>query len=135
MNDEMKSPFDTKEWKDLSEKFNDGVKQMQARQEEYWNTLTADQQLDVFCVIMSKLAKGELDEGRTYRGILYDTFGWGPDAYMPAQVSGFLDIHNAIFSYEEKVDMIKKFCQQAMDITKDDLDEQIRNYILKRDYL
>lgn len=120
---------------ELSKSFNEGIKVMEENQEKYWDSLSKDQQLDVFCCVMRRLAHGELDEGRTYRGILYDVFDWGPEAYMPAQVSGFLDIHNAIYSFEEKVALIKKFCESKMDITKDNLEEQVREYILKREYL
>lgn len=130
----MSNPFDTDSWKEASKSFQEGIKAIEESQEKYWDSLSQDQQLDVFCCIMRRLAQGELDERRTYRGILYDVFNWGPEAYMPAQVSGFLDIHNAIYSYEEKVDLIKKFCEKGMDITKDNLEEQIREFVLKREY-
>jgi len=62
----------------------------------FWNSLSKDQQLLAFCEVISRLTKAELVEHRSYRGVLYDTFGFDLDSYVCAQVSGFLDLHNAI---------------------------------------
>lgn len=64
--------------------------------EEFWESLTKDQQLKVFCAVMRRLYKGEIVEDRSYRSILYDVFGFGLEAYSAAQSAGFLDIHNSI---------------------------------------
>jgi len=37
-----------------------------------------------------------MDQG-SFRHVLYDTFGFGPDSYIPAQLAGFLSINNLIF--------------------------------------
>ena len=63
---------------------------------QFWNSLTQDQQLLAFCEVVSRLVQGELVEQKSYRGILYDTFGFGLDSYVTAQVSGFMDLHNSI---------------------------------------
>lgn len=62
----------------------------------FWNSLTTEQQLLAFCEVVSRLTQAELVEQKSYRGVLYDTFGFGLDSYVTAQVSGFLDLHNAI---------------------------------------
>lgn len=67
----------------------------------YYSSLEPEEQLWAFCAVIEKLCKGELDEGRSYRGILYDTFGWGPEAYSAAQHAGFLSLHNSIYRFED----------------------------------
>jgi len=62
----------------------------------FWNGLTEQQQLLAFCEVVSRLVQAELVDKRSYRGVLYDTFGFGLESYVMAQVSGFLDLHNAI---------------------------------------
>jgi len=62
----------------------------------FWNTLTKDEQLLAFCEVVSRLTKAELTEHRSYRGVLYDTFGFDESSYVCAQISGFLELHNAI---------------------------------------
>jgi hypothetical protein len=67
----------------------------------YFSSLEPEEQLWAFCAIIEKLCKGELDDNRSYRGVLYDTFGWGPEAYAAAQHAGFLSLHNSIYSFED----------------------------------
>lgn len=65
--------------------------------EKFWNSLNKDEQLLVFCAVIRRLHKGEIEENRSYRGVLYDIFGFDLDAYSMAQCAGFLDIHNSIY--------------------------------------
>lgn len=67
----------------------------------YYSSLEPEEQLWAFCAVVEKLSKGELDENRSYRGILYDTFGWGPESYAAAQHAGFLGLHNSIYRFED----------------------------------
>jgi hypothetical protein len=67
----------------------------------YYSGLEPEEQLWAFCSIVEKLCQSELDEGRSYRGVLYDTFGWGPEAYAAAQHAGFLGLHNAIYKFDD----------------------------------
>ena len=88
----------------LHESGNEFAKAMDAYQQmanSYYSSLEPEEQLWAFCAIVEKLCKGELDEGRSYRGILYDTFGWGPEAYAAAQCAGFLGLHNSIYKFED----------------------------------
>jgi len=67
----------------------------------YYSSLEPEEQLWAFCAVVEKLCQGELDEGRSYRGILYDIFGWGPEAYAAAQHAGFLGLHNSIYRFDD----------------------------------
>lgn len=72
-------------------------KQFYKEETEFWNTLSKEQQLLAFCKIMRMLHEAEFDDRGTYRWVLYDKFGFDKDAYMRAQLAGFLDIHNALY--------------------------------------
>lgn len=81
---------------DLREEWKEFEKRLFAEQDRFWDSLTKDQQLLVFCKVVRKLVKAELEENRSYRGVLYSEFEFDLDAYVVAQISGFLDLHNCI---------------------------------------
>lgn len=83
---------------EISKTFNESMKEIEKESEEYWNSLSKEDQLKVFCAVSRRIYKGEIEDKGTYRYVLYQTFGFGPEAYAPAQMSGYLDIHNAIFT-------------------------------------
>lgn len=89
-----------KEWKkDLAEIrhiFKEAADAHTQRSEEYWNSLTKEQQLDVFCAVVRRIYQGEIIDKGSYRHVLYGVFGFGPEAYAPAQIAGYLTIHNSI---------------------------------------
>ena len=76
--------------------------------EKFWNSLSKDDQLKAFCSVMRLLHKAELEEHGSYRYTLYDVFGFGPESYAQAQLSGFLAIHNAIWDGERLSKLIDK---------------------------
>ena len=78
------------------EQFNAWMKDIENQQEEYWNSLTKDQQLMVFCAVVRRIKKGELDDKGSYRYILYQVFGFGEESYVQAQDAGYLELHNSI---------------------------------------
>jgi len=93
--------FDAQKWQDASDQFNEVMKLIENESEEYWNSLSKEQQLKVFCAVSRRIYKGEIEERGSYRYVLYQVFGFGPEAYAQAQMSGYLSIHNAIFDSEE----------------------------------
>jgi hypothetical protein len=93
---------------DFSNLFNEIMKEVEDDQESFWNSLSKDDQLKAFCAVMRRLHKGEIEDGGSYRYILYDVFGFGPESYAQAQCAGFLEIHNAIYTNEELKEMIER---------------------------
>jgi hypothetical protein len=67
-------------------------------QEKFWSSLSKEDQLKAFCCVSRRLYEGEIKNPRSYRGILYDVFGFGPSAYAQAQTAGFLTLHNSIMT-------------------------------------
>ena len=94
---------------DLQTAFQQAHKEHQRRIEEKWNALSKEDQLDYFCAIVKRIHQGEVEEGRSYRGILYDTFGFGPESYGIAQMSGYLDLHNLIYAPDYERRLLAKY--------------------------
>ena len=90
-----------KDFDEISKHFDDIKNRIEEESETYWNSLSKEDQLKVFCAVSRRIYEGEIVKQGTYRYVLYEVFGFGGEAYMPAQLSGYLDIHNAIFSSEE----------------------------------
>lgn len=97
----------------------------------YYTSLEPEEQLWAFCAVIEKLCKGELDEHRSYRGILYDTFGWGPEAYAAAQHAGFLGLHNSIYCFEDLEHVFKNTLNE-LEISVDP--EKLRDALAKHFY-
>ena len=125
------SILDDPEFLEMSRKFNEAVDAYQKEADDLWKSLPYDDRLKLFCAVSKLICKGEIDDKRTYRGVLYDTFEFGPDAYVPAQCAGYISIHNAIYDGQRIGETLKDFVENHLDITKDDLQEQINNYIYK----
>lgn len=81
---------------EFSELYSKAMDEVEQQHEEYWNSLTKEQQLAAFCAVSRRIHQGEIVDRGTYRHVLYNVFGWGPEAYAPAQLAGYLEIHNAI---------------------------------------
>ena len=89
------------EFEEIADTFNSRMKQLEEDQEKFWSSLSKEDQLKVFCCVIRRLFDGEIKNPRSYRGVLYDVFGFGPEAYAQAQCAGFLAIHNSIMNDEE----------------------------------
>jgi DNA-binding transcriptional regulator YbjK len=100
-----------KSMEEISDAFNEAVKVMEEQQEAYWNSLTKEQQLDVFCAVARRIHQGDMIDKGSYRYVLYQVFDFGPEAYMPAQMAGYLDIHNAIFTSEQEARLLESFAK------------------------
>jgi hypothetical protein len=88
------------------EPFMQAMQTIEDQSESYWNSLSKEQQLDAFCAVVRRLYKGEIELNGSYRYVLYDVFGFGPDAYVSAQMSGYLDLHNSIYTAAEIKDHV-----------------------------
>lgn len=86
-----------KSLEEISKIFNEAMAEVEKESEDFWNSLSKEDQLKAFCAISRRIYKGEIEDRGTYRYVLYDVFGFGPEAYAPAQLAGYLTIHNAIY--------------------------------------
>lgn len=81
--------------------FKEAMDSIEEDQEKFWSSLSTEDQLKAFCCVVRRIYEGEIKNPRTYRGVLYDVFGFGPEAYAQAQCAGFLALHNSIMTEEE----------------------------------
>jgi len=65
--------------------------------DNFWNKLTYDEQLMAFYSVVKRIHKGDVEDRRSFRGVLYDVFGFGPDAYIVGMECNYLDIHNLLY--------------------------------------
>lgn len=92
---------------ETSNAFNQAMQSIEDKSEQYWNSLTEEQQLDAFCAMSRRIYRGEIQQQGSYRYILYDVFGFGPEAYAQAQCAGYLAIHNSIYAGQNPDDHVK----------------------------
>ena len=91
--------------RELAEIFQEAHAKLEQEQEEYWNSLSKEDQLKAFCAVVRRIHQAEIEDQGTYRHALYGVFGFGPEAYGQAQMAGYLTIHNLIYTdeYEGKL--------------------------------
>jgi hypothetical protein len=110
-----KDLFNTPEWKEFQEAQTSWEQEFEASSEALWNSFSKEDQLKIFCAVVRRIYKAELEDKGTYRYALYDVFEFGPESYASAQLSGYLALHNAIFDQSillEIEDKIVKFAQE-----------------------
>ena len=112
---------------DYAKQFNDVMNEIEKNSEEYWNSLSKEHQLAAFCAVSRRIHKAEIVDQGTYRYALYNVFGFGPEAYAPAQMAGYLDIHNCIMGPDHDKFLLKAFCVKY---GIEDADAKIRDMFL-----
>lgn len=78
---------------DVYKKAQEDVKE---QQEQFWNSFTKQQQLDLFCAVVRRIYQAEIVEKSSYRGTLYSVFGFDETAYGAAIEAGYMTLHNSI---------------------------------------
>ena len=104
MNEQDKVSLD-----EISRAWNEAMDAIEQDSERYWNSLTKEQQLDAFCAVCRRIYKGDVVDKGTYRYVLYNVFGFGPEAYAQAQLAGYLTIHNSIFDADHDDRLLQQF--------------------------
>lgn len=79
-----------------------------------FDALSQDDRLDAFCAVVDLLYRGEMLERCSYRGLLYDLCGFGPESYMAAQNVGLIELHNAIYTRDELAELIARAMKELV---------------------
>jgi hypothetical protein len=85
----------------LGEEFKESMAKYEKENDEWWNSLSKEEQMDAFHAVVKRIVQGELRDQGTYRYILYDVFGFGPESYVMGMNCGFMSLHNSIYTHEE----------------------------------
>lgn len=81
---------------DLREAQEKASTKYESEAESFWDSLSYDDKLKCFYSVCKRIHKGDIEDRGTYRYVLYEIFGFEPDAYAVGMMCGYLNIHNAI---------------------------------------
>lgn len=84
----------SQEWKELSRTQMEAQKEYEQNVDDYWNSLDYEDQLKAFYAVCKRIHKGDVVDKGSYRYVLYDVFGFGPDAYALGMDCGYMALHN-----------------------------------------
>lgn len=112
---------------EISAKFISAMQEIENDQEKYWNSLSKDDQLKAFCAVVRRIHKGDVELKGSYRYVLYQIFGFGPESYIQAQDAGYLTIHNSIFDADHDDKLLTEFCKKY---NIDDMENKIKDFWL-----
>ena len=97
---------------------------------EYFQSLEMDNRLLIFFHITNVIFENYFNDKGSYRGLLYDKFGFGPEAYSLGCDSGMFSLHNAISTPDELEERFNKVVDHLkLDMSKNELNS-LRNIFL-----
>jgi len=118
------------EYKEFLKIQEEALEQYKQKAKEYFESLEMNNQLLLFFHITNTIYANYFKYNSSYRGLLYDKFGFGPEAYSLGMDSGMFALHNAISTpdeLEERFDTLVKFLK--LDLSKKELNS-LRNIFL-----
>ena len=110
------------EHKELLKIEEEALEQYGQKAKEYFDSLETDNQLLLFFHITNVIFENYFKDNGSYRGLLYDKFKFGPEAYSLGMDSGMFTLHNSISTpdeNEERFNALMKFLD--LDLSKEDL--------------
>lgn len=69
----------------------------EAKNDTWWNGLTEDEREEAFYAVCKRIFEARVKENRSYRGTLYDVFGFDPGMYGRGMDCGYMSLHNIIY--------------------------------------
>ena len=84
-----------------SEHFQELIRQEAVEMDQWWDSLSQEDQMRAFYSVVKRLVKGEIEDRGSYRYILYDVFGFDAESYMLGMNCGFMTLHNSIYTQQE----------------------------------
>jgi hypothetical protein len=85
---------------ELGQELQKAQEEYERKNDEWWNNLSYDERCDAFYAVCKRLTEGELEKKGSYRFVLYDVFGFGPDMYIQGMNCGYMALHNSIVDNE-----------------------------------
>jgi hypothetical protein len=110
MNQPDEQPKDT--FSAISNQYREAMLANEKIQEDFWNSLTTEQQLLAFCAISRRIYQGEMEDKGSYRHVLYGIFKFGPDSYSKALDAGYFAIHNSIMTPDQEHRLLEHFAKE-----------------------
>ena len=107
------------EYKEYLKIEEEALEQYKQKGKEYFESLEIDNQLLLFFYITNVIFENYFKDNSSYRGLLYNKFGFGPEAYSLGMDSGMFALHNAISTpdeSEERFNILVKFLKLDLSI-------------------
>jgi len=118
------------EYKEFLKAEEESIEHYKKMAKEYFDSLETDKQLLLFFYITNVIFENYFKDNGSYRGLLYDKFGFGPEAYSLGCDSGMFTLHNAISTPDELEErFIKLVDYLKLDLSKEEL-RSLRNIFL-----
>jgi hypothetical protein len=117
---EKPSFLNSPEWLELSKAWNEATEAWTAEMTAWWENLPTEQQQWAFYNVCRLIYEGDVKQKRSYRGVLYDTFGWGPEAYVLGMEARYMEIHNLI---GDGLEFQQHLSQKEIDRINQELDD------------
>ena len=96
----------------------------------YFESLDTDTKLLLFYHITNTIFQNYFTDKGSYRGLLYDKFEFGPEAYGLGYSSGMFAIHNAIYTPDELEENLNTLVDHLkLDLSKKELDSLRRIFL------
>jgi hypothetical protein len=89
---------------ELSETWNEQADQYESACNQFWDALPYDDKLMAFYSVCKRIHKGDIIDNGSYRYVLYEIFGFEPDAYMIGMECNYMEIHNSIVTDKDQND-------------------------------
>ena len=86
---------------ELSKAYEDNAQRNNIAADAFWNSLSYDDKCNAFHAVVSKIFQGEIEVKGSYRYVLYNIFGFGPDMYTRGMDCGYMALHNSIMNDEQ----------------------------------
>lgn len=114
--------MNSKEYKELIE-IEEKLKNEYTRiAKEHFEKLSKDDQMLVFYHITKCIYENYFHGGGSYRALLYDKLGFGPESYSLGLDSGMFNVHNSISTPDEEEDRFVKLVKHLkLDLSKKEL--------------
>lgn len=101
MSQDGKWPFDDESRREIQRLFQEAKVANQKDADNFWDNLSYEDKCNAFHAVIERIHKGEIVDKGSYRWVLYDVFGFGPDMYTRGMECGYMELHNSIMSDEE----------------------------------
>ena len=72
------------------------ISEYEQKNDEWWAGLTEEEREDAFYAVCKRIFEARVKENRSYRGALYDKFGFAPHMYRAGMECGFFALHNML---------------------------------------
>lgn len=67
----------------------------------FWDSISDADRRNAFHAVVSRIFDGDIKQRGSYRYVLYDVFGFGPEMYTRGMDCGYMALHNSIMNDEQ----------------------------------